>query len=460
MSRIISRGFAPAPLPEFQVFWSHDAPAEACSDLKDDLEVDFLIIGGGYTGLSAARFLREAEPSLSIAVVERHQVGFGASGRNSGYLTPLIGHDMMSLVRRLGEERARAVYGFGREAVAHVGALIREHGIDCDFEGTGLANPAVSSRQLRRAEGLARAAEQLGCKVELWDARACREKLGVSRFRGALYDPQGGILNPYKLARGMLKLVRSCGVQVFENSEVADLELGPIVTAQVRSAEGGATHRIRARYVLLATNAYTTGLRPYRSYYTPLHVYHVVTEPLSAAQLDAIGGWPGREGFYTLHHILYALRLTSDNRLLIATGNVRYFGGDRLHVADRPEEYRKLEAAIRWLYPSLAGVKTAFRWEGVIAVTLSDFPALGRGGPHDNVFHSLAYCGHGVSLASYAGSIVRDLFLERPGPHGDLPFVGRPPFPPVPRGPLRKLVASGYIGLLRGLDAWANLSAP
>jgi glycine/D-amino acid oxidase-like deaminating enzyme len=434
-----------------EVYWHHGARAEPGPALDHDLDVDFLIVGGGYTGLSAARFLKEAEPSMSVAVLERRWVGYGASGRNTGFLTSLVGHDLSSVLRRYGLERARAILGFGREAVAHVLDLARKGGVACDLEQTGLVCPAVSPGQLKRAMRLHIDSRYLGLEGEFWDRERCAV-LGVPFFRGAFYDPCGALLDPYKLARGVLGLARSMGVEVYEQTELTGLRPGATIEARAGA------HRIRAGNVLFATNAYTTQ-RPFRGWFAPLHVYTVVTEPLTAAQLEAIGGWPGRQGFYTLHHILYALRLTADNRLVAATGNVLYFWNNRLHVADRPEEYRRLEEAIAWFYPALRGLRIEFRWEGVIGVTLSDFPALGRSGRFGNVFHSLAYCGHGVALANYSGSVIRDLFLERPGVHQELPFVGRPPFPPTPGEPLRKLVASAYIGTLRALDALSNLRA-
>lgn len=432
-------------------YWHQGQQTGPAHVLDHDLEVDFLIVGGGYTGLSAARLLKEAEPSMSVAVVEKHHVGFGGSGRNTGFLTPFIGHDLHNLLRRFGPERARAVCKFGRDAVASVVDLVHKHSIDCDLETTGLVQPAVSPGQLKEAMRLYIAARELGLEAEFWDRERCRS-LGVPFFRGAYYDPCGGLLHPYKLARGLLGIAQDLGVEVYEGTDIADLELGATVTARAGA------HQIRAGNVLVGTSAYTT-LAPWRSWFAPLHVYTVVTEPLTPAQLESIGGWPGREGYYTLHHILYALRLTPDNRLVAATGNVRYFWNNRLHVGDRPEEYRKLEAAIHWFYPALRDLKVEHGWEGVIAVTLNDFPLLGRTGRYGNVFYALAYCGHGVALANYAGTVIRDLFLERPGSHQDLPFVGKAPFPRVPGEPLRKLVASAYIGALRGLDALSNLSA-
>jgi len=155
---------------------------------------------------------------------------------------------------------------------------------------------------------------------------------------------------------------------------------------------------------------------------------------------------------YTLHNILYALRLTKDNRVLCATGNVRYYYGSKLHVS-APEEYESLHKAITWLYPSLRHVKIATHWEGVIAVNLADRPAIGRSG---NVFYSLAYCGHGVALANHCGMIIRDLYLNKDSPCTRLPFVNTAPFPPIPGEPIRKLIDFTYINYLRWRDNRTN----
>ena len=437
---------------ESTVFWQREAPAAIGAPLGEDLDVDVLVIGGGYTGLSAARCLKEAEPGLRVAVVERDFVGFGASGRNSGFLTGLIRHDLSTLRRRLGDERGRAVAAFGEAAVDHVVEVARRHPIDCDLELTGLVNPALSPAQERLADRLHAAAAALGVASERWDGERTRAALGVPSFRGAFRAVKGGLLQPFKLAQGLAAAARARGVEIYERTPVDSLELGRVIRAQA----GG--RAIRARHLVVATNAYTREPRAYRRHFAPIHVYSIVTAPLTPAQWAAIGGWPGREGFYTLHHILYALRPTADGRLLAATGNVRFYWGDRLHVAESPD-YAMLERAIAWLWPALAGIEVEARWEGVIGVTLSDLPSMGRHPRHPNVVHALAYCGHGVALATYAGTVVRDLLLGRPGAHEDLPFVGRAPFPPVPGEPLRSAVAAGYLGVLRGLDALANRAA-
>jgi len=430
------------------VFWHYDGPTPAPHRLDGPLEVDVLIIGGGFTGLSTAIHLKEREPGLSVAVCEAQHVGWGASGRNTGFLTPLIGHDLHALLNKLGATQARTVASFGLDAVRTVESLIQRHDIECHYENTGLANPGFARSHLAMADKLAHAADVLGVDHERWDRDEVRERLGVARFEGAYYQPHGGILHPYRLARGLADAARRLGVQIWEDAPVSHLELGRPVRAMVRE------HPVSAAHLVIATNAYTEQ-RHLRWTYAPLHVYSIVTEPLTDAQLSSLG-WPGREGFYTLHHILYALRLTHDNRLVAATGNVRYFWNNQRHIAAQPADYARLERAITWCWPQLTGVRTAFRWEGVLAVTLSDLPYLGRHNQHHNVLHGIAYCGHGVSLANHSGKALADLLCGDVEPWVGLPFVERAPFPPAPGEPLRKPVAGAYIGVLRALDWWAN----
>ncbi|MCB9568976.1 MAG: FAD-dependent oxidoreductase [Myxococcales bacterium] len=436
------------------VFWQAEIPRPRRAALRGDRRADVLIVGAGFTGLAAARALKAAEPGLKIVVVDRDFVGYGASGRNSGFLTPLIGHDLHSLRRRFGDERARLIADVGRDAVRGVIETIERDQIACDLEATGLANPGVSPAHLRAIDRLCAAADALGVPHERWDEGRTRGELGVEWLRGAFYLREGGILQPFKLAQGLAALAEREGIEILEGSPIDRIEPGPMVRAQ---GPGGS---ISAPMGVIATNAYTRTPSSYRWHYAPIHVYSVVSAPLRPEQLAAIGGWPGRVGFYTLHHILYAMRLTADNRILAATGEVRYFSGDRLHVAERPADYAMLQRSIAWMWPALADLEIEHRWEGVIGMTLSDLPSVGRHRRYPNLVHSLAYCGHGVALANHAGGMVRDLLLGRPSVADLLPFVRHRPLPPVPLEPLRTPVAAAYLAVLRGLDRLSDRHAP
>jgi glycine/D-amino acid oxidase-like deaminating enzyme len=433
------------------VFW-HAAGASTPrrSDRPQREHYDVVIVGGGYTGLSTALELSLAEPGIRVVVLERRTCGFGASGRNSGFLTPLVGHDLHTIHRRYGAERGGALASTGRDAVAHVEGLIERFGIECDYEATGLANPALSGSQLRRLDQQAKAAQALGVPCTTWDANACREALGVNFFRGALVGSDGGTLQPYALARGLMGAAVAAGAEVCEGIEVLDVDGD---RGQVDLGD----RMLTADQIVLATNAYTR-YSTLKRRFAPLHVYTLVTEPLSEARKQEIG-YHSRVGFYTLHHILWALRWTADDRLLIATGDVKYHPRDRLHVPSEAA-YAKLRRGLRWFHPALADLDVTHRWEGVVGVTLDDLPVIGPTPGATKLWNAVAYCGHGVALACWAGTLMRDLVLGRENDAATLPFVGGARFPPVPGEPIRSPFAAAYIGLLRGLDAVANLGTP
>lgn len=436
------------------VYWQAGIPRPRRASLVGDRKVDVVIVGAGFTGLSAARALKAAEPGLRIVVVDRHHVGFGASGRNSGFLTPLIGHDLVSLRRRFGDALARRIADVGQEAVRGVIDAVERDRIECDLEVTGLANPGFSPSHLRLVDRLCEAAEALGVAHERWDAARTQAELGVGWLRGAFTLREAGILQPYKLVQALAALAEREGIEILEDTPIDDLQPGTTIRAR---GPGGT---ITAAMGVIAGNAYTRTPASYRWHYAPIHVYSVVSAPLRPEQRAAIGGWPGRVGFYTLHHILYAMRLTADDRILAATGDVHYFAGDRLHVADRPADYAMLQRAIGWMWPALADLEIEHRWEGVIGVTLSDLPSVGRHRRFPNLVHSIAYCGHGVALANHAGVFCRDLLLGRASAIDALPFVRPRPSPPVPPEPLRTPIAAAYLGVLRGLDRWSDRHAP
>jgi glycine/D-amino acid oxidase-like deaminating enzyme len=233
--------------------------------------------------------------------------------------------------------------------------------------------------------------------------------------------------------------------------------------------------KVTAKNILTATNSYSSHLKPYNTFYAPLHVFTVVSKPLNKEQLDSLKSWKNtRTGWfvplslffpssflprffntitshhvililarYTLHHILWACRLTADNRIAIATGDVYYVNKDRLHdTSNRDSSYGKLENALRTFFPGIT-LEVDARWEGVIAVTLSDLPCIGTlDSKHPNVFHALAYCGHGVPASNYSGIVIKDLFLKNQASKylsSDFRFIGhgQRPFPPVPKGVAR-----------------------
>ncbi len=206
--------------------------------------------------------------------------------------------------------------------------------------------------------------------------------------------------------------------------------------------------RVRARAAILATNAYTPELGFLRHRIVRLHVYLFATAPLSATQRAAVD-WRGREGIYTAHEMLESYRLTDDDRIVGGAKCVRYGYGGRALAGPDAATAALLETAFRARFPPLRDLPITHRWGGPIGFALDFLPAVGRTGRRGNIYYSAGYAGHGVALASYAGTMLTDLLLGRDGP-GRALWSRRPI--PLPSEPLRWLVVHGITGVLGAID--------
>jgi glycine/D-amino acid oxidase-like deaminating enzyme len=410
----------------------HGAPLAA------DLDADVAVVGAGYTGLSAALALR-AE-GMSVVVLEQAIAGFGASGRNAGHLTPTIGKDLPTLARLYGKERGRALIALVQTAITHVERTIAERTIACHYEPVGNVMAAVHPRQHYALERAADAARTLGLDGALLAADEMRGRGIPPAFTRGFLLRRGGILDPGRYVRGLAAAATAAGVRLHERTPVVRIEDGaPLV---VHTAGG----RVRARLVVLATNAYTPALGFLGRRVARLHVYLFATAPLTGAQLGALD-WRGHEGIYTAHEMLESYRLTSDGRIVGGAKTVRYaYGGGAL--ADDPTTFTRLEAVFRARFPALAALPIEHRWGGPIAFALDFLPVVGRLGRHGTIYYGAGYAGHGIALASYAGTMIADLVLGRDGAGRALSRW----VPPLPPEPLRWLVVKGLTGVLGAID--------
>ncbi len=424
--------------------WLEHVEARA-PELEDSLDVDVAVVGAGYTGLSAALALRSM--GLSVAVLEAEVAGYGASGRNAGHLSPTIGKDPPSLVLAYGKATAKTLFELAEVAIGHAEALIERHRIDCDYERVGNVFAAVHPRQFGGVDRAATTAMELGVPGELLD-RAGMEERGLPRtFLRGFHEPNGGILNPAKYVRGLRGAALDAGVFLFEKTPVVGFH--PARTVVVRTPRG----EVRARHVVVATNAYTSplfteGFDAAVPAIAKIHVQLYRTSPLTAEDLRAIA-WRGRQGIYTAHEILESYRLTADQRIVGGSKHIRY-GWDNSPLPDvDPTITASLERAFRARFPELAHVQVERSWGGPIGFALTFLPQVGRAGPHHNVFFSLGYAGHGVAQASYAGTMIADLLAGRDGPGSALWTRRNLGLPPEP---WRWLVARCAMRLLEALD--------
>jgi glycine/D-amino acid oxidase-like deaminating enzyme len=415
--------------------------------LAGDVDVDVAIVGAGYAGLATALALREDR--IEVAVLEAQCAGFGASGRNAGHLTPTIGKDLPTLARVFGRKRARALVALAETAVGYVEHLIERHSIVCGYAPVGNVVAAVHSRQHATVDRAARAAANLGAHGELLEPPDMRRRGLPRAFTRGFFEPTGGTLDPGGYVRGLRRAALSVGTMLFEETPVLRIEqTQPLV---LHTARG----RVRARQVVITTNAYTPTLREVRSTVLPIYVQLFQTAPLSAEQRAAVD-WHGREGVYTAHEMLESYRLTPRGRIVGGAKHIRYgFGGRALPDVD-PAVAVRLESVFRTRFPELRELEITHRWGGRIGFTLDFLPAVGRAGKHQNLLYAVGFAGHGIGLASYSGRMLADLLLERAGPGAALWSRTRIPLPPEP---LRWLVVRGLAGLLGVTDRRTDRAA-
>ncbi len=421
--------------PRFEPFsiWA-EKPKDVAPALNQAIRADVVVIGGGFTGLSAA--MAFAEQGRDVALLEADFCGAGASGRNAGHLTPTVGRDIVYCLKTFGVERGAALASFSDDAVHRTEALIRQHDIDCDYEPVGNIIAGVHPSQRAELVEAARIVNDAGVEMAFVSEDEVRQQGLPGSFLFGIKESVGGLLNPGKLAQGLRRAALQAGVRIYENTAVRDVQEGMPVT--VTTDQGVVT----APEVFLATNAYTVpALRRMKSRLFPLRVTQFRTEPLTDDQLARLN-WTGRAGIYTAHESLENFRLTSDNRITGGSKWVQYKYGSGLADGHQPNTFKQLDALFRVRFPELPDVAIDRFWGGWICMTFDFLPICGTTGRQKNIHYSLGYNGHGIAHANTMG---RFMALAACGkPHEDLALFDRK-IMPLPPEPLRWLSIQGMI---------------
>lgn len=380
------------PLPPF--------PALAGEEVAD-----VCVVGGGYTGLSAALHLAEA--GFGVVLLEAQRVGWGASGRNGGQVGSGQRQDQAWLEARFGKGRARLLWDMAEEAKALVRALVDRHAIACDLR-PGIIHaahkPGYVADYHAEAEALAR--DYAYPLVEPLDRAALRALVASDDYHGGSLDRGGAHLHALDYALGLARAAAAAGVRIFERSRVTALE------PQVATEAG----RVRARFVIVAGNGYLGGLAPaVAARVMPINNFIVTTEPLGEARARALiaNGAAVADSRFVVNYY----RLTQDHRLL--------FGGGESYGWRFPVDIAGLvRPRMLGVFPQLADVAISHAWGGTLAITVNRMPAFMRLGP--TILSAGGYSGHGVALATLAGKLAAeavqgtadrfDLFADLPQP--------------------------------------------
>ncbi|MGW1254581.1 NAD(P)/FAD-dependent oxidoreductase [Streptomyces sp. NPDC002513] len=436
-------------------FWYADdglpAPREP---LPGDATADVVIVGGGYTGLWTAYYLKKAAPFLRITVLEQKFCGYGASGRNGGWLyNGIAGRDRYA--RLHGHEAAVRLQKAMNETVAEVARVAEEEGIDADVRAGGVLEVAYTPAQLARLKAFHEHELSFGEKDrELYGARETAERIRVAHAVGSTWTPHGARLHPVKLVKGLAAAVEALGVTIHEGTPVTEIRPRHAVTPY---------GTVRAPYVLRCTEGFTASLKGQRRTWLPMNSSMIATEPLTDAQWAEIG-WEGCEALGDMAHAYMYAQRTADGRIALGGRGVPYRFGSRTDNDGRtqPATVEALHEILVRFFPSLAGVRLAHAWSGVLGVprdwcatvTLDRSTGLGWAG---------GYVGSGVATTNLAARTLRDLVQQDSGQAGgtaltELPWVNHRVRKWEPE-PLRWLGVHGMYTTYRTADR-RELTAP
>jgi glycine/D-amino acid oxidase-like deaminating enzyme len=361
---------------------------------------DVVVVGGGFTGLSAALAL--ARRGASVVLLEAGRIAGEASGRNGGQCNPGLFHDVADLARKIGAERVRDFYKAYDAAVDTVETLVREEGIDCDFRRCGKLKVAAKPEhyaKLQRIHDQLR--ESVDPTVELVPPERMREELGSDSFHGGLLQRAGAQMHMGRFGVGLAQAAVRAGARVFENMTVGAIER---TAGGFRVTSSGGT--IEAGQVLLATGNSSRGpFAHFRRRLVSVGSFIIVTEPLEDALLDRL--MPNRRNYVTTKNIGNYFRVTPDRRLL--------FGGRARFALSNPKSDAKsgriLAATMAEVFPELARTRVDYCWGGLVDMTADRLP---RAGQHEGMFYSLGYSGHGVQMSVHMGQMMADVMAGQP----------------------------------------------
>lgn len=350
--------------------------------------VDVAIIGGGYTGLSAALHL--AKSGVQVAVLEANRVGWGASGRNGGQIHSGQRQDPEWFETHLGRDAARHFFEMGENAKTLVHNLIAEHGIDCELK-SGLLHAAHKSAYVDEYRThVAHMNDQYNHPLSWIDADETAERMGTSCYHGAIVDPSAGHLHPLKFALGLANAARAAGALIFEQTRVD--EITNWQTPDLSTSKGG----LKAKQLLLCGNGYLTGIAPkLEARVMPINNFIAATRPLT----DAENPLPGDECAADSRFVINYWRMSDDKRLL--------FGGGENYSSTFPKDIESfVRKPLSQIYPQFKNIEIDYAWGGTLGVTVNRLPCLQKLAP--NVWAAAGFSGQGVTIAPFAGQVLAE----------------------------------------------------
>ena len=365
------------------------------ASLEGDIEADICIVGGGYTGLSAALHL--AERGYSVSLIEKQRVGFGASGRNGGQVGTGQRLDQLQLEKLVGTNIAEQFWKISEEAKNQVACLIDRHSISCSYK-PGVATAAWTEKEARKERDYAKHLERrYGYKkIQPLNRNGIAEFTGSTAFAGGVADWGAGHLHPLNFVIGLAKSAIAAGAKIFESTEIESIE-DHANTVIIRSAN----YRIKCSRAIIACNGYIGGLsEAINSRVMPINNFIAATQPLGKV---GEGIMPQNAAAFDTRFVVSYFRKSEDGRMI--------FGGGEKYRSSFPADIASMvRKPMTKIFPQLKHMAIDYAWGGTLAITVNRMPCFIR--PSRNVLSASGYSGHGVAMACLAGRILAESVQE------------------------------------------------